>query len=84
MTGANVSLIEKGTVRTSLENLEAYANLVGCRITLVVARADDPRALTAARLVELLPTLEEPLYATLAAWVDLWEARAAAREGRSG
>jgi transcriptional regulator with XRE-family HTH domain len=81
MTAANVSSIERGKSKTSLHNLEAYASLVGCRLAVLLAPADDPRALLTARLMQVLPDLEEPLFDTLNAWVDIWEARARERRG---
>ena len=83
MTPQNVSLIEQGSVSTSMKNIEQYAALVGCRLAIVLARAGDKRALTAARLVELLPVLDESVFETLEGSVALWEAKhgAGRREG---
>lgn len=73
MTHQNVSLIEKGIVRTDIENIERYADLVGCRLTILLSRPGDERARLAGRLADILPLLGTDVFDTLSAWADLWE-----------
>ena len=79
MTPQNVSLIEKGTVASPADRLQRYAALVGCRISVVLARAGERRAAAAARLLRLIPLLDEGVFDTLEASVALWEVKYATR-----
>lgn len=75
MTGANVSLIERGAVETSLSNLQAFADLVGCSLCVLVAPPGDDRMQIAARVASILPALDGDVLALLRAWLEIWEAK---------
>ena len=74
MSDSNISLIEKGRVRTPLDNLEAYAEAVGGRIEVVVV--DQAGSNLMDRLSKVVPNLSPKLRRTLSAWLDIWEGEA--------
>jgi transcriptional regulator with XRE-family HTH domain len=78
MTDANISLIEGGA-KTPVENIEAFAKLVGADVEVLFAPPGDrlgELALRLARAIPLLdPAADETVLETLEGWCRKWEGK---------
>lgn len=76
MTDSNVSLLEAGKVRSPLDTLQRYAELVGA--TLDVTIRTEAETLLERRLLRALRTLPQHHRRSLLALLAVWEAEQAA------
>lgn len=74
MTASNLSLIEAGKVRTPVENLEKYAAIMGCALSIVVVDPADPVGALLSRFHEALPLLRPVNQRALGALLEVYVA----------
>jgi transcriptional regulator with XRE-family HTH domain len=75
ITGAAVSLIEKGKSKPTLPDLREHGRVVGVRISLLVAEPEDKLMQLAARFVDAIDAADPAVLEPLSAWVAMWEAK---------
>lgn len=75
ISGAAVSLIEKGKSKPIIPHLREHGHVVGVRISLLVAPPDDKIMQLAARFVDAIDAADPAVYEPLLAWIASWEAK---------
>lgn len=82
-TPAALSLLEKGETQTPIAVVDAYAEIVGCRLIVLLSRPGDHRAELLARLADHIPGLDETTIETLGALADLWDSKRGGASART-